>query len=154
IFSSHGVTTLDSPRGFWARARARLGLSWRYADVAHARLASLRGLELHERQRYLADVRRQFGIEARFTRYAYPAQQPAAPAHIEALFGRAPQPPDTGETVPFVKALALASPVSLVHEIKDWLDLHGYYFLSPTQNSQIALALFAGGFASLFFLEA
>src|SRR5262249_12466818 len=32
IFSSHGVTTLQPPRGLAARLRARLRLSWRYAD--------------------------------------------------------------------------------------------------------------------------
>src|SRR5262249_41657888 len=131
IFSSHGITTLEPPPGgFWARFKRRLGLSWRYADVAHARLASLRGLELHERQRYLTEVRQRFGIAARFTRYSYPTEHPSAPAHIDALFGKAPPPPGD-ETVPFVKALALASPVSWWHSLRDWLDLHGYYFLSP-----------------------
>jgi poly-gamma-glutamate synthase PgsB/CapB len=157
LFSSHGTTTLTPPATRWQRLRTRLGLTFGYAGVAHARLAALRGVERHERQRYLAEVKQAYGIEASFARYPYPGRRADAPEEIAALFagsGPPPPPAETDATVPFVKeALALAGPVSLLHDARDWLDLHGYYFLSPSQNSQVALALFAAGFAGLFFVE-
>ncbi len=156
IFSSQGVTTIEPPPALWARLANRLRLSLRYGELAHARLQSLRGAEPHERQRFTAEVGRELGIRQSFTRYPYGTMTAVAPAHLQALFGAPPAGEEAqGDSAPVGKALAALSPVTDAwHQVKDWLDLHGYYFLSPIQNSQAALALFAGGFVTFFLAEA
>src|SRR4029079_13115118 len=90
-----------------------------------------------------------YGIEARFERYPYPKLTAGSPAHIAALFGTLPVTGESAETDRRMDALPLmVGPLTLWHQARDWFDLHGYYFLSPIQNSQAALALFAGGVAA------
>jgi poly-gamma-glutamate synthase PgsB/CapB len=142
IFSSHGVTTLRPPATLSARLRTRLALSFRYSSLAAARLRSLTGQEAHERRLFVDAIRR-LGVGVEFTRYPYATTPPAAP-HVRELFGE--EPPRA--------ALAALGAAPFLHQIRDWMDVNAYYFLSPNENSQAALALAAAGFVAWFLGEA
>ncbi|HWU87832.1 MAG TPA: hypothetical protein VN253_11180, partial [Kofleriaceae bacterium] len=89
VFSSHGVTTIRPPSGWWARLRNRLALSLRYEALAALRLQSLSGTEPHTRQRYAEQLRESYGIRLTFTRYEYGGHRALAPARLAALFAEA-----------------------------------------------------------------
>ena len=165
IFSSHGTTTIRPPASFTARARARLGISRRYAELAALRTFSLAGSEARERLRFVDELRQSFGIVTEFERHTYDATEARLPAHLASLFSApvatpvtpiAPAPPAVQTAaLPISQALALAPGGSaFLGQARDWLEQHGYYFLSLEENSQLALVLFLAGFTALFFLEA
>jgi poly-gamma-glutamate synthase PgsB/CapB len=150
IYSGLGTTTLVGPSAPRRRLDNRLRLSARYADLARLRLFSLHGREPRERARYLAEVDRDFGIRATFVRHIYAGEAAPLPVHLGELYERAHVDHGAG---PARAALSVAA-FPFLHQVRDWVDLHSYYFLSPTQQSQLALALFGFGFAALFLAEA
>jgi hypothetical protein len=89
VFSSHGVTTIRPPAGWWARLKNRLLLALRYESLAAMRLASLAGTEPHTRQRFTEQLRGAYGIRLTFARYDYGGRAAPAPGRLASLF--APQ---------------------------------------------------------------
>ena len=101
VFSAFGVTRIDFPRGFAARARARLQLTFRYAWYAGLRSRSLAGHEAVERQAFTEAVRRLgFGL-------SFWPHRPGAPREVLQVFHGAGGVGDAGSGR---RALGLALP--------------------------------------------
>ncbi|MEJ7602904.1 MAG: HEAT repeat domain-containing protein [Kofleriaceae bacterium] len=153
VFSSYGVTTIRQRGGLLSRLRNRLSISRRYAELAALRNQSLAGREPHERQRYLLELHRRYGIRAQLARYDYPAAgaETATPDHLAGLFP-SPQAIAPGSSAAFSTAAFIAIPG--FDQLGDWLDRNGYYLLSLRGNSQLALMMFLVAFAAIFFAGA
>lgn len=146
LFSSHGVTTLTPPARLWARLRARLILTWRYAAYADLRRSALEAINRRERGRFIRQVRDELGIDASFSPYRRGELPSAAHASVAALFPAPARAPDAG---PPVRALALVPAPDLVARAREWLDAHIDELLSYTGTGQAALALFVGAAAAV-----
>ena len=131
LASSHGTTTLTPPASAPQRLRNRLRLAWAYGRFAALRLASMRGTEPYERRAYVSTVQQELGIRVEFAPHPLEDLGPQpTPAHVASLLDVRPP-----------AALALPS----LGMALEFLREQAPYLLSPTGNSQSALAVFAGG---------
>jgi len=135
IFSSHGITTVRAPASVARYLLARLRMSWRYRDLAALRDEALGAEDSSERRRFVDTVRSQYDIDIEFE----PWPESVASPPVTALF-----PPV--ETSTAAAGFALAGPIDAA---RDWFSENSYYFLSPSEGSQTALALFVGAMTAL-----
>ncbi|HVO32222.1 MAG TPA: hypothetical protein VMV18_15875, partial [bacterium] len=111
VFSSHGLTTLESSRSFGDRLRDYVDLSWRYAPLAQMRLSSLGSTEPRERRAFLAHLEERYGLVARFTPYPHASveewERTVSP-HLRALFPHDPSPEPESTAEPELKKRRIA----------------------------------------------
>ena len=171
VASSLGLTIIEPPAARWRRIKNRLAVSWSYRDLAGLRLASLAAVEPRERRRYLETLERDLGVRFTFEPHRRedggtplvrgpatgspvpPGSQQPVPAARARRARRAGQPGQPDEPGPAAAAGATGTALALLPglgPLRDWLSVHGYYFLSPSENSQTALAYFAAGLATVF----
>jgi poly-gamma-glutamate synthase PgsB/CapB len=140
LFSSYGATVLTPPRGFFKRLSNRLRISLGYQKLAALRTTSLASIEPRERRAFTDRLRADFRIDVAFEPYA--AEGDASwPVHRRVAELFRPEEPPPAQIPEAAAVVAFGSPLD---QVRDWLDVNSYYFLSPTENSQTALALFAG----------
>jgi gamma-polyglutamate synthase len=146
LFSSHGTTRIAPPASFFKRITNRLRISLRYRRLADLRSASLSSYEPRDRSRFLQTALDDYGIETSFVAHGYGdlPNRPPVSAAVGSLMPREP------EAVPATAAAAFAP----WNEVTDFFNVHGYYFLSPSENSQTALTLFMGGLATAYVFNA
>jgi len=142
VFSSHGVTRLEAP----PTVRARLRNWWRvttgYARLAARRQSSLAADEPRERAGYAVELAHKLDVRMVFEPHDYGGEPGPVADHVRALFPSDPKSRALGLG-------AFALPGSL-EPLRDWFSVNSYYFSSLQENSQEALALFAGVGAALF----
>jgi len=145
LFSSHGMTKIVPPSSILKRITNRLRISFRYRRLADLRSASISSYETRDRTRFLQTARDDYGIETSFVAHGYGdlPDRPPPSGTVSSLMPREP------EAAPMT-----AAAFAPWTEVTDFFNVHGYYFLSPSENSQTALTMFMGGLASAYVFNA
>ncbi|HLL84341.1 MAG TPA: hypothetical protein VK420_16885 [Longimicrobium sp.] len=146
VASSHGLTRVSPPEGFWPRLRNRLRISVRYPELSALRLTSLQGTEPHERRRYAEQLESELGIRLSFTPYRGPSGGAPRPSPwLDALL---PAGREGEERLGGLMALPFAG------EVAHFFSQHQHYFFSQGGNGPGALVLATAGMFGLFLAEA